>query len=337
MIDHLTTREQEIIEILKKDPMISQDELAEKLKISRSSVAVHISNLMRKGYIAGRGYIFDEHSGILVVGRSWLEIRARAGSGGSDNSEAGSIEFACGGNGCLLALELARHQLEPALVTFLGQDEIGDQIYNHLLQRGINVKNIIRNVSASTAKRLILSDSQGTFRLVKDGEDGLSLDQDAVSAKEELIKTAKILLIDGELPLETLSYLASGAISHGIVSTVVNCPLTLLRELGLLSHPQFILVYQAVDLTAQSSIVPAAEPEELFPLCRQILAEGCHAVVVMFGDQGLILATGEETVYLPASPLQAPGTTLSVAAGIAEGLASGYRMRMAVRMAMGSG
>ena len=29
--------------------------------------------------------------------------------------------------------------------------------------------------------------------------------------------------------------------------------------------------------------------------------------IVVFGDQGLILSTAEETVYLPASPLQAPG------------------------------
>ena len=78
MNGHLTAREKEILEILKKDPMISQDDLAGRLKISRSATAVHISNLMHKGYIAGRGYIFDEHGGILVAGKTWLEISVEA-------------------------------------------------------------------------------------------------------------------------------------------------------------------------------------------------------------------------------------------------------------------
>ena len=35
------------------NPLISQKELADKAGITRSSVAVHISNLMKKGYITG--------------------------------------------------------------------------------------------------------------------------------------------------------------------------------------------------------------------------------------------------------------------------------------------
>ena len=37
--------------------MISQQELADRAGITRSSVAVHISNLMKKGCIAGKGYM----------------------------------------------------------------------------------------------------------------------------------------------------------------------------------------------------------------------------------------------------------------------------------------
>ena len=37
--------------------MIEQSEIAAMLQIARSSVAVHISNLQRKGYILGKGYL----------------------------------------------------------------------------------------------------------------------------------------------------------------------------------------------------------------------------------------------------------------------------------------
>ena len=47
----MTYREKEILQILKSNPMISQQELADMLNISRTSVAVHITNLMKKGQI----------------------------------------------------------------------------------------------------------------------------------------------------------------------------------------------------------------------------------------------------------------------------------------------
>lgn len=70
----LTSREQEIVNVIKKNPLISQDELAEIFEISRSSVAVHISNLMKKGIIRGKGYVFNEEASITIVGECYLEI-----------------------------------------------------------------------------------------------------------------------------------------------------------------------------------------------------------------------------------------------------------------------
>ena len=53
----MTRREQEILAWIREDPLISQQELAQRAGITRSCVGVHISNLMRKGLIRGRGYL----------------------------------------------------------------------------------------------------------------------------------------------------------------------------------------------------------------------------------------------------------------------------------------
>ena len=44
----MTERESEIFEWIKENPLISQQEIADRAGITRSSVAVHISNLMKK-------------------------------------------------------------------------------------------------------------------------------------------------------------------------------------------------------------------------------------------------------------------------------------------------
>ena len=45
----MTQRERQILELIAHNPMISQAELADTLGIARSSAAVHISNLIKKG------------------------------------------------------------------------------------------------------------------------------------------------------------------------------------------------------------------------------------------------------------------------------------------------
>lgn len=70
----MTQRERQILQWIEADPMISQEALAERAGITRSSVAVHISNLMKKGYIAGKGYVLRSGTYAAVVGGVNVDI-----------------------------------------------------------------------------------------------------------------------------------------------------------------------------------------------------------------------------------------------------------------------
>ena len=70
----MTERESEIFEWIKENPLISQQEIADRAGITRSSVAVHISNLMKKGMIKGKGYVLSEQNYITVVGAVNVDI-----------------------------------------------------------------------------------------------------------------------------------------------------------------------------------------------------------------------------------------------------------------------
>ena len=63
----MTHRERQVLKLIEADPMISQQEIADTLGITRSSAAVHISNLTKKGYIAGKGYVLRSGSYAVVV------------------------------------------------------------------------------------------------------------------------------------------------------------------------------------------------------------------------------------------------------------------------------
>ena len=61
----------------RKDAGLTQQELADRAGITRSSVAVHISNLMKKGYITGKGYIVQPAPYVTVVGGVNVDVGGR--------------------------------------------------------------------------------------------------------------------------------------------------------------------------------------------------------------------------------------------------------------------
>lgn len=71
----MNNREKEILAILRRNPLIQQNEIADMLQISRSRVAAHIMDLMRKGRIKGKGYILTEQEYCVVVGTINMDIR----------------------------------------------------------------------------------------------------------------------------------------------------------------------------------------------------------------------------------------------------------------------
>lgn len=70
----MTEREQQILSWIQQNPMISQQELADLAGITRSGVAAHISNLIRKGYLRGKGYIVTPPSYVTVIGGISMDV-----------------------------------------------------------------------------------------------------------------------------------------------------------------------------------------------------------------------------------------------------------------------
>ena len=103
----MTQREREILNWIEREPMISQQDLADRLGITRSSVAVHISNLTKKGYIAGKGYVLRSGTYAMVVGGVNIDIGGRSDKPlVAADSNPGCVSTALGGVGRNIAHNL---------------------------------------------------------------------------------------------------------------------------------------------------------------------------------------------------------------------------------------
>ncbi|MEN2767102.1 carbohydrate kinase [Ornithinibacillus xuwenensis] len=68
MNNALNENEKRIFELIKKNPFVSQQELANEMDLSRPSIANLISGLVKKGYIHGKAYVVNESNQIICIG-----------------------------------------------------------------------------------------------------------------------------------------------------------------------------------------------------------------------------------------------------------------------------
>ncbi|NCU32778.1 MAG: winged helix-turn-helix transcriptional regulator, partial [Candidatus Moranbacteria bacterium] len=119
----MTQREQEILAILKTEPTISQQELANRLNITRSSVAVHITNLIKKGYILGKGYVISEDPYVVVIGGANIDIQGYPHQPLiPHDSNIGTVKMSLGGVGRNIAENCARLNIPTRLISVVGND-----------------------------------------------------------------------------------------------------------------------------------------------------------------------------------------------------------------------
>lgn len=71
----LNVNEKKILDVIREDPFISQQDLAETIQLSRSAVANIISGLVRKGYLLGKAYVINEDRPIVCIGAANIDNR----------------------------------------------------------------------------------------------------------------------------------------------------------------------------------------------------------------------------------------------------------------------
>lgn len=142
----LTSREREISELLRQEPLISQEDLAARLGITRSSAAVHISNLIKKGIILGKGYVFSQQAVCTVVGEAAYLTQVHPG-------EPAVIERKPDGLAIKACLALQNYDLSVKVFTVLGTDPEGDDLLAILSQEA-DVSGVMRPPTNKTRQRV---------------------------------------------------------------------------------------------------------------------------------------------------------------------------------------
>ncbi len=303
----MTQREREILHLIAQNPMISQAELAEALGIARSSAAVHISNLIKKGYIAGKGYVLRTGSYAVVVGGANVDIGGRSASAlVPGDSNPGRVRLSLGGVGRNIAHDLSLLGADVRMLTALGEDLYGQKLFQACTEAGIDMSAALRLHDQRTSTYLYIARPDGEMELaVSDMDICAKITPEYLASHYALLQNARVIVCDANIPAESLHYLATHFTAPIFCDPVSTAKAERLRPILGRLHTLKPNRLEA-ELLSGVGIETRADAEAA---ARVLLDRGLRRVVISMGSAGCCAATREETLWLPNLPAQMVNTT----------------------------
>jgi len=303
----MTQRERQILQLIETNPMISQQELAEELGITRSSVAVHISNLMSKGHIAGRGYVLRSGSYAVVVGGVNVDIGGKSFAPlVAEDSNPGVVKTSLGGVGRNIAHNLSLLGTDVRMLTAFGDDVHGQRIAASCAELGIDASHACRVTGGTTSTYLYLTDEKGEMALaVSDMEICKKITPAYLASNLSLLQNAQLIVVDCNIPQESLIYLAENCSAPLFCDPVSTIKAEKLRPILNKIHTLKPNRLEAEILSG----VKIKSREDMEKAADKLLEMGVHRLFISMGGEGVYVAMGDQRLQLPNLPGKMVNTT----------------------------
>lgn len=295
----MTNREKEIYDLLRENPMITQQEIADQLGLQRSSVAVHILNLTRKGMILGKGYILREGPYALVIGGANVDIVGFPSNALKlEDSNPGKIRMSLGGVGRNIAENLARLGIPTKMLTAVGNDVYGKKILEESRKANLDMSQVLVLDHRSTSTYVSLLDESGDMKVaMSDMDITEEISVEYLSRYSKLIAGATAVVVDTNLSRPVLEYLLSNFPGVDFfVDTVSSAKAVKLEGLLQYIHTLKPNRIEAEQLTG----VKVTSVEEAKTALKAFADLGVKKTYISMGTKGIVWSDGErQGIYQP--------------------------------------
>jgi len=201
-----------------------------------------------------------------------------------------------GGKGANQAVAAARLGGKVTFITKRGNDLFGNQAVGLLMREGIHTQYIVKDMEFPSGVALITVDSAGENSIVvAPGSNGNLLQEDIPST---IFKAEKyeILLLQLEIPMDTVEYSAILASDHGIKVILNPAPARQLSD-NLLMHTWLITPNETEAETITGvSITDITSAEKAAVLIQE---RGVKNVIITLGELGAFVKSENFTGLIP--------------------------------------
>ncbi|WP_341502178.1 PfkB family carbohydrate kinase [Gallaecimonas sp. GXIMD4217] len=332
----MTEREQQILDLIRTDPLIPQQQLADRLGISRSAVAGHIMHLTQKGYIQGKGYILAPERFAAVLGGANMDLAGQAdGELRLQDSNPGRLSASPGGVARNVAENLARLGSRVELISALGQDDWGERLIQSCRLAGVGTEHCLRLAGQRSSTYLSLHDADGEMQLALNDMAILErLDSQALEARVGLLERAGLWVLDANLGPDALSWLFSRAGNKPVLVDTVSAAKAARFK------PYLGQIHTLKPNRLEAEVLTGlniAGPAEVERAVAELHGAGVQRVLLSLGADGAYASECGQGFWLDTVPVQVANVTGAgdaAMAALAHGLLNDRDWRQSCELAM---
>ncbi|MDF2440242.1 MAG: ribokinase [Abditibacteriota bacterium] len=238
-----------------------------------------------------------------------------------------------GGKGANQAVAAAKLGARTQLIARLGNDVFAEASMNSFSRAGLGTDYIVRDETSPSGVALIFVDENGENQIVvAPGANGKLTPAD-IDRALPVIENAKVMVLQLEIPMETVRHAAQLATQHK-TRVILNpaparvLPPSLLEQVDILiANETEVLVLTGADDVDTSTAARA---------CGPLLEAGVESVITTLGKNGAVITSGVGATKVPGFKVKAIDTTSAgdtFAGAIACALAQGRSLEDAVHFA----
>jgi ribokinase len=216
------------------------------------------------------------------------------------------FDLGFGGKGANQAAAARLCGAEVFMVARVGSDLFGPATIENFKKLGIDATHVkqVDGLSSGVAPIFVDPNGQNRILVVKGANDALKPAD--VDAAANMLKTADCIVLQFEIPIETVYYAVAFAREHG-VRCIVNPAPAQPVDLRALANLDYFVPNEGEAETITGIAVRSVEDAK--ECAGKLVAGGIRRVIITLGAKGCLLASRESSEHVPAFPVRSIDST----------------------------
>ncbi len=249
----------------------------------------------------------------------------------------GDFFMNAGGKGANQAVAAARLGGKVSFIAKTGDDVFGKQARQLFEIENINTNNLVIDADHPSGVALITVDAHGENCIVVAPGSNSYLTQNDIDLALEEILSSTLILMQLEIPLETVIYVANIAYKAGKKIILNPAPAAKISD-DLLSK-LYMITPNETEAELISGIA-VTDTESAILAAQNLYERGVKVVIITLGSKGALLYTGDEARVIESPKVEAVDTTAAgdvfngaIAVAISEGMELDEAIKFACKAA----
>jgi ribokinase len=243
---------------------------------------------------------------VLIIGSSNMDLNiySKRFPNPGETVTGGRFKQFLGGKGANQAVASVRSGANTIFIGKIGIDPFGEQMISRLNAEGINTEHIFRDPQEHSGVAFIIIDENGENMISVAPGANLKLTPEEIKLKANLIRKAKSVVVQMEIPIETIAEIFNIA-SKGDVIKILNpaplkpIPINILNNIDIVipNEGELFRLYSLLELKGLSS----EGNNKILQASKDLCNLGLKIIITTLGNKGCVIYDGKKDKFINIS------------------------------------